>query len=362
MWSPGSAAASCWRASTSTVLRMCEPWLPPNKSAEGVLKPLLEPGKNDPGVMGLAGQVYLAKGDFNRSSDYFERVVHLDPKNSQAMTRLGVAKLAGGETQEAFEDLESASKLDEGTAQADITLILAHLRRGELDKAMAAQATLERKQPDNPLTYNLKGGILLAKKDLPGARAAFDKALSLQPTYMPAAVNLVRIDLVEKRPEDARRRFESVIEKDPKLVQAYLGLADLQAASGAPASDIEATLKRAIAANPASTAPKLALARFYLRTNEAKKALALAQEVQASVPEDPAAVEMLAKAQIVAGDPQQGLASLNKLTSLQPLSPAPWIELADAQALTKDFVGAERSLKKALSLKPDLLPAQQRLR
>jgi putative PEP-CTERM system TPR-repeat lipoprotein len=329
--------------------------------AEEVLKPLLERGKSDPGVMNLAGQVYLAKGDFDRSADYFERVVHLDPKNAQAMTRLGVAKLGGGETQEAFEDLESASKLDEGSTQADVALILAHLRRGELDKAMAAQATLERKQPDNPQTYNLKGGILMAKKDLPGARAAFEKALSLQPTFLPAVVNLVRMDLAEKHPEEAKKRFEAVIAKDPKVVQAYLGLAELQAASGAPAPEVEATLKRAVVASPSSTAPKLALVRLYLRTNEAKKALALAQEIQAAAPEDPAAVELLGRTQLAAGDPQQGLASLNKLVSLQPQSPAPLVELADAQALTKDFAAAERSLKKALELKPDLVPAQQRL-
>lgn len=329
--------------------------------AEEVLKPMLEAGKNDPGIMGLAGQVYLAKGDFDRSSDYFEKVVHLDPKNVQAMTRLGVAKLAGGETQEAFEDLEAASKLDEGSVQADIALIMAHLRRGELDKALAAQANLERKQPDNPQTYNLKGGVLLAKKDLAGAKAAFEKALSLQPTFLPAVVNLVRIDLVEKRPEDAKKRFEAVIAKDPKITQAYLGLAELQAATGASLAEVEATLKRAVAANAATMAPKLALARFYLRTNEAKKALDLARETQAAAPEDPAAVELLGRAQIAAGDPQQGLASLNKLVSLQPQSPAPLVELADAQALTKDFPAAERSLKKALELKPDLLPAQQRL-
>jgi putative PEP-CTERM system TPR-repeat lipoprotein len=329
--------------------------------AEDTLRPLLESGKNDSAVLSLAGQVYLAKGDFDRSAEYFERVVHLDPKNVQAMTRLGVAKLAGGETEEAFEDLESAAKLDDASGQADIALILAHLRRNEFDKALAAQAILEHKQPDNPQTYNLKGGILLAKKDLAGARKAFEKALSLQPTFLPAAANLVRIDLAEKRPEDAKKRFESMIAKDPKLVLAYLGLAELQGSSGAPAGEVEATLKRAIAANTASVVPKLALARFYLQTNEVKKALALVQEAEASAPEDPTTVELLARAHIAAGDTRQGLASFGKLVSLQPQSSAPLVELADAQALSKDYAGAERSLRKALDLKSDFVPAQRRL-
>lgn len=329
--------------------------------AEELLKPMLEAGRSDPGVMGLAGQVYLAKGDFDRSSEYFERVVHLEPKNVQAMTRLGVAKFAGGETEEAFEDLEAASKLDEGSAQADVALILAHLRRGEFDKAMAAQAAMERKQPDNPQTYNLKGGVLIAKKDLAGARQAFEKALSLQPNFFPAVVNLVRLDLAEKHVDDAKKRFEAFIAKEPKQIQAYLGLADLQASSGASPAEVESTLKRALAANANSVVPKLALVRFYLRGNEVKKALDLAQEAHAAAPEDPATVETLARAQIAAGDGQQAIASLNKLAALAPQSPAVQVELADAQALTKDFGAAERSLKKALELKADWVPAQQRL-
>ncbi|MBL8439374.1 MAG: PEP-CTERM system TPR-repeat protein PrsT [Zoogloeaceae bacterium] len=329
--------------------------------AEDVLKPLLEAGKNDPAVMGLAGQLYLAKGDFDRSSDYFDRATKLDPNNADARTRLGVAKLASGEAQEAFADLEAASQLDDGSVRADVALIMAHLRRGEIDKALAAQATLEKKQPTNPQTYNLKGGVLMAKKDLAGARAAFEKALSLEPTFLPAVSNLVRIDLFEKQPGEAKKRFENVIAKDPKMAQAYLGLAEIQAATGSKPEEVEATLKQGMAANSAAVSPKLALTRFYLQTKEPKRALSLAQEIEAGAPDNPAAVELLARSQIAAGELQQGLTSLNKLVGLQPKAPAPLVELAEAQALAKDFSGAERSLKKALEVKPDFIPAQQRL-
>lgn len=329
--------------------------------AEDTLKPLLETGKNDPAIMGLAGQVYLAKGDLERSADYFDRATKLDPKDADARARLGVAKMASGEAQEAFSDLEAASQLDEGSVRADVALIMAHLRRGEFDKALAAQATLQRKQPDSPQTYNLKGGVLMAKKDLAGARIAFEKALALEPTFLPAVSNLVRIDLFEKRPDDARKRFETIIAKDPKIVEAYLGLAEIQAATGAKPEDIEATLKRAIATNSSAVVPKLALTRFYLQNKEPKKALALAQEGETGAPDNPAAVELLGRAQIAAGELQQGLSTFNKLVSLQPKAPGPLVELAEAQMLVKDFSGAERSLKKALETKADFLPAQQRL-
>lgn len=329
--------------------------------AEETLKPLLDAGTTDPAVLGLAGQLYLSKGDFERSAGFFERVMHADPGNAQARTRLGVAKLAGGDAQDAFDDLAAASKLDSGSVQADIALIMAHLQRNELDKAMAAQQVLERKQPDNPQTHNLKGGVLLAKRDMAGAKIAFEKALSLQPGFMPAVINLARIDMAEKRPDDAKKRFEAVIAKDATAIQAYLGLAELQAATGAPPADVEGTLKRAIAANPTMSFAKFALVRHYLKNSEAQKGLTLAQETQAALPEDPAAVELLARAQLVAGETQQGLASFAKFVKLQPGVPGPLVEQADALAFAKDFTGAEQSLKKALELKPDLLPAQVRL-
>ena len=56
--------------------------------------------------------------------------------------RLGVARMAGGDIDSAFEDLESAARMDESGIQADLALVVGHLRRGEIDKALAAQAEL----------------------------------------------------------------------------------------------------------------------------------------------------------------------------------------------------------------------------
>ena len=68
---------------------------------------------------------------------------------------------------------------------------MTHLRLKEYDKALAAAKVIEKEQPDNPLAYNLKGAAYLGKKDFAGARASFEKALSIQPTNFPAVMNLV---------------------------------------------------------------------------------------------------------------------------------------------------------------------------
>ncbi len=144
----------------------------PVKALEA-LQPLLKDNVDDISVLGLAGQVYAMNGDFTRSEEYFRRASAADPKNAQYRIRLGVSRLAAGEAERAFQDLEAASALDIDNTQADIALIMAHLRRGENARAMEAVRGLEKKKPDDPVTFNMKGGVFMASKDVAGARKAF---------------------------------------------------------------------------------------------------------------------------------------------------------------------------------------------
>lgn len=329
--------------------------------AREVMQPLLDAAVDDPATLTVAGQVLLATGDFGRAADYFERVVAVAPGDAQARTRLGVSRLVAGDAESAFADLEAASRLDERLAQPDIALILANLRQGDFEKAMQAHEELARKQPDSPQTHNLKGGILLAQRDVAGARAAFERALELAPDFLAAAVNLARLDLLDNRPADARRRFEQIIASHPGKVDAYLLLAELLSQTGASHGDVRAVLERAVAANPSATAPRLAMVRFHLNQNEAARALALAQEVVAAHPDDLRALGLLARSQSAAGNPQQAVATLGSLVRMQPQSPGPLVALADAQRAVGDKRGAEQSLRRALGLRQDLFDAQQRL-
>lgn len=325
------------------------------------LQPLLQQENPDPRLFGLAGQVFLANGDFERSEEYFERAARAAPDDAQARMRLGVARLAGGDSAAAFADLESAAQMDDSVFQADLALVMAHLRRGETDKALEAHAQLERKQPDNPLVHNLRGGLMLAKRDVPAARAAFEKALSLRPDYLSAAINLARIDLAERRPDDALGRIKAVIDLNPKNVEALLTLAELQRTTGAAPADVLGSLERAEAASPGAVAPNLAIVQHHLRQRDFPRALQVAQKVAAAYPEDPRVVEALARAQLAAGDSQQAISALNKLASLQPRSPQPFVMLADVQRSLKNNDAAEQALLRALSISPDAIEAQQRL-
>lgn len=326
-----------------------------------VLQVGLQQAPKDPAVLALAGNLYLQGNEFAKAGKYFDQAATLDPKSAGARTGRALSRLGIGETDSALADLESAIQLDSEKYQADIVLVMWHLRRSNYDQALKALASLEKKQPNNPLTYNLKASVYAAKKDIPAARKFLERALELQPTYVPAAVNLAQFDLQDKNPKLARQRFEKILEKDKDNVQALLALANLAQRIGATPQEEIAWLEQAVKASSGALQPQLLLARAYAKQGDLKKAMELAQRVQTASPESAEALDTLGKIQIAAGAKQQALATYGKLVKLQPDSPLALFYLAGAQVLGGDSAAAAGSLKKALSLKPDFADAQRAL-
>ncbi len=326
--------------------------------ALGVIEKGLNQYPADGPLMALAGEVYLQKNDFAQAVRYFEEAAKLDPNSARARTQLGLARLASGQTDYALATLESASRLDLDTYQADILLVTSHLRQGNFDKALSAMQMLEKKQPNNPLTYNLKAMIYIGKQDNATARKHLEHALQLQTTYVPAAVNLARLDLQDNDPEAARERIEAILDEDKDNVQALLALASLGQSLGASQEEQVAWLQRARDASPDSIHPLLMLARFYASAGKPNDALEAAQQAQAISPDNVQVLHMLGTIQSGTGKNEQALQTYHKLVALQPNSPAALYGLARAQLAVKNEIAAANTLQKALSLQLNYVDAQ----
>jgi len=323
--------------------------------AQEVVDAALRTAPGDPKVLALAGAAALANNDLAKAAQYYERAAALDKESARTRSKLGQVRLAMGDSDRAMKDLEAASELDATRYQPDLSLVVAHLRRKEFDKALKAVSTLEKKQPNNPLTHNVKGIVYVANGDYQNARTSFAKALELQFDYLPAARNLAGLDIMAKNPEAARGRFEAIIAKQPGNDGAMIGLAGVQVATGAAPKDVTATLERAVAANPASVTAKLALANYQLRTGDAKGALAVLQGAVATNPNETGILELLGLAQQRAEENNQAIETYKKLAALQPRALAPLMKLAALQFAAKDYNGAITALRKASALNPESL-------
>jgi putative PEP-CTERM system TPR-repeat lipoprotein len=328
--------------------------------AKDVLDPILHDGQPDSDTLAIAGEVYLRNGDAAAAADYFEKSAALDPKNPSKRLGVAISHLAEGEGERGVGELEAVAAEDSGV-RADLALVATNLRQKKFDAALAAVNSIEKKQPNTALPKHLRGVVLLAKRDVPGARKSFEEAVAIDPTYLPAIANLARLDVADKKPDAAKKRYESVLAKDPKNAQALLALAELRAQTGGTPDEVAAMIGKAITANPADPTPRLALVSYWLRSKEPKKALTAAQDALAAMPERPEILDAAARAYRDAGDANQAINTYTKLAQLQPNSPLPYMRIAEINMAANDNNAAISSLRKALELKPDLIEAQRAL-
>ncbi len=325
--------------------------------AIAILSPALKSVQHDPQLFALAGESYMQAKDFAKATEYFEKASNIAPESAMFHTALSMSKLGQGDSARAVAELERATKLDPKSSQAGILLIMTHLRLNEFDKALAIAKTLGKEHPDNPLIQNLKGGIYLHKKDASSARASFEKALSLQPTYFPAVMNLAQLDLQEKKPDAAKKRFEAILEKDKKNIQAMNALSTLALSQGQN-KEATAWLERSYKENPDALQPAMLLAAHYLRSGEKQKSLVLAKKLQGANPGNPDALDLLSQAQFANDDTVGAVGSAEKLAVMLPKSALAQFRLASIHMAMQNWSGASDALKKALAIKPDYLDAQ----
>ena len=318
----------------------------------------VERNDRDPGMMALAGQVYMLHGDVDRAQRYFARASSLDPKDPAKRTSLAVSRLASGQGDAALGELQSIAASDDGVV-ADMALINALLQERKVDQALKAIDALEKKRPAEVMPVFLRGRALLLKRDAVGARKAMERVLEIDPNYFPAVGVLAVLDNADKRPDDARARLEAAIKRQPGNVQAHLALVELRQANGADKTELATLLRKVVEAAPSSPLPRLLLAEHHLRHSEPKDALVVAQQAVSALPDNVQLLDVLGRAQSANGEHNQAQASFNRMAALQPQSSLPFLRMASANLIAGDRDAASQNLRKALEIEPKSLEAQQ---
>ncbi len=325
-----------------------------------LLQPLLTQAAPDGVALALAGQAYMQSGDLDKASEMFGRAAKANPANTNNLTALARTRFLKGDATGAVADLEQIASTDVG-AVADLELVNTQLRRRDYAGALKAIDGLERKQPGKPLASHLRGVAYVGQKDTAQARANFEKAMSIDAAFFPAAFNLAALDLADKKPQAAQQRFETILKKQPGHLRALLALADLKARGNAPKQEVTDLLATAVRLNPSEAAAHLSLVNNHLVEKRADAALTAAQQADAALPNQPAILDALGRAQQAAGQPNQALATFNRIVALQPGNPMAHMRIADMKLASKDKDAAIDSLKRAVAAKPDAVLPLQRL-
>ncbi|MGW8389845.1 XrtA/PEP-CTERM system TPR-repeat protein PrsT [Pseudoduganella sp. HUAS MS19] len=330
-----------------------------NQAAEAAaaLAPLLRSGAKDPQLLVLAGESNLRKKDYGSAQQYFEQAAQALPNEATLQLSIGLSLLGQQQYARAVEQLQRATELDPKSAQAALYLIHTEISLRRYDQALAAVKAYQASQQDSAVVRNLEGGIYLAQKNAPAARAAFEQALALQPNHLAANMNLAQLDLQDKQPGAARKRFETVLQHDKHNVGAMTALADLALQQGRQQEAI-GWLEQAVAEKPKASELGVRLAHAYLQARQHAKATTLARKLQLADPASPYLAELLGQVQLANSDASGALESFGKMVQLEPRSARAWFGMATAHLMLKNATAASSDLKKVLALEPKHRPAR----
>ena len=117
------------------------------------------------------------------------------------------------------------------------------------------------------------------------------------------------------------------------------------------------TLESAAAANPNAPVPRLTLVNVLLEGGDSDRALVMARELVQIAPENPDALDALARAQFAAGQQTSAIATYRQLARFYPQSPVIQHRLGRALAATENYADARIALDSALAQDPSMQAA-----
>ncbi len=312
-------------------------------------------GTDDVQLLALQGNIALRQGNYKEARVKLEQASTLAPENMSLVRELAASRMASGDEGGAIEALTQLAEKDTNTHQADVLLVMTHMKAKRHDAALKVIDELERRHPKLALTENLRGAVYLARNEPAKARQSFAKALAIDPGYLAAASNLARLDLADKDIKSARSRFEQVLKQTPKSVKAAIALAELAAIEKDEAGHVK-YLEQAKQSDPKDATSRQMLTRYWLSKRDAGKALAEARSALDATG-NAAFHGLIGAAYALQGNAANTQSAFGKWVETAPNDPMAHYQLALAQVNGKDRRAGLKSLDKALALRPDFVEA-----
>lgn len=342
-------------------------------------------------VSKLLASIYLAEGNVDRAIDALDHYVRAAPKDTQALALLASARMAKGQdaiaaslmqealrsndapelrtaygmsligtgqTANAQSQLEAAYKADPGQTRAAFALVGLYLRSHQSAKALAVANALVARQPSNAGFQNLLGMAKARSRDAAGARAAFDQAIKLDPTLVPASLNLALLEMGAGNLDRAQSILDGVLKAHERNTEAMRAQAALAERRKQPAETLRWLQKAYDTGGASDVLSGLALVDLHLRQGRRNEALKVAMQVSAAAPDDLRVLLALARAELANGDLLNAKATLTNATRIAAYDAPVQVEIALLQLAAHNLPGAAYCLDKALSSSPDYLPAQ----
>lgn len=327
----------------------------PDKAAE-VLNAAIKLAPADADMLAMLGAAATMKGDFREGRAYLKKASDARPDDSSLRVRLAESYLAEGNEKQAIEELELIGDVGDSTLRTKMLIALSRVKNRDIDGALSMAIELAKQHAKNPAPQNLIGSLYLMKKDVLTARKHFDLALQIEPDFVPAMLNVGRIDQQAGKLKQARQYFEKITTLQPNHALALVSLAQIEEKESHPDKAL-ALLEKARETNPSAIQPRLLLARYYLHHKEPVKADILISEASKIAPSHPAVLATTAESQTAQQKFSDAAKNYEQLLALQPGNPWIHLSLGEVRVRMQQPDAARKAFKEALKIEPKFQPA-----
>ncbi len=326
----------------STYLKLEQP-----DKAESLLKPhLLKTTQPDAQLLALLGTTYLQQGNNTQAQEMFNKAIAAAPDQSALKTRLAFGLLAGGDTDKAISTLETVVDVGEDQIQADVLLVMSHLRAGNHDQAISISEKMQSRYQDSPIPYNLTGLALLSAQKYPEADRAFVKSLEIDPEFEVAIINRARNALAAGNEAGAEKFFNDALEKNSRNTTALLALAEVARKRGD--NDLrENYLQKVLDVQSGNLVAVSQMAEMLIQRKEPLKALSLIAGISGNTENNPVVLRLQGMAQLAAAQTSSAITTFDQLVKLVPDNIEANFQLGRAYLINNELDKAQQYFSKA---------------
>ncbi|HEY1932186.1 MAG TPA: XrtA/PEP-CTERM system TPR-repeat protein PrsT [Acetobacteraceae bacterium] len=304
-----------------------------------------EAGKGDAETYDMLGRAYAVTGRATEAVAAFQKAQSMAPKDVGIQTRLASVRMGMGEPNAAMGDLEHTLELAPKLPQVGEALFFAALATGDMQKTADALAKVQAAEGDTDVVQNLDGLYKLAKLDLTGAHTAFAAIVQKYPDFLPAQVNLARVDAMQGQGPEAEKLLANILSKHPTAEPALTMLAtDYTQTNRLP--DAIKLLEAAHASDPTNEHLTANLAEFYVRAAQPQKSLDLLNAVKGGTQTSVPLLAAVASSELALGQKDKARDTYAELLKLDPQQLAARQQLISLYVDAGDF-GSARNVAKA---------------
>ncbi|HWB01681.1 MAG TPA: tetratricopeptide repeat protein [Verrucomicrobiales bacterium] len=335
----------------------------------------------------LQARGWLARGQTQKAAEELERMLSVYPGHLMVKFQLAQAYVQGGAPAKAGPHLKEIVKNSPGFVDAVLLLAELNLRSGEPEAAVTPVTQMLKQYPAHPLASYLlveiyealrrpedaltvladlikaspkdprprfrEAEVLRTAGRINDSRTVFEALLKMSPDSFAITVQLVELDMLEKKSESALKRIDEFIGRKPEVGGAYFVKGKVHASLKAW-NEAERALLKSIELDEKNADAYRLLASVYAESGRLPEAVTRLETLLAKDPRDIRGLKQAAVIYEKQGQYEKAAASNDQLLAILP-EPEPMILNNQAYLLIEHLGQPDKALelaRRARALRP----------